>query len=168
MMVRLYQIKQFLFWVLLRFKIRIYWLDFFCSITDPEGLVLGTYRLRKEHITPEEKNSEEADSDNDKKGGNAKEKKEKKAETEKKETKPTTLLSQEVVDRFKTVNIFNFREENEEEYYSLVSQVLQYYEDDLITAHISKTFGLGEINEAIDFIKGKVCTGKVLIKIKDD
>lgn len=144
----------------------------FRSITDPvNGLVLGTYRLRKEHIAPQEKISEEADSDSEKiaekKDGVAVGKKEEKAESKKEETKPT-LLSQEVRDRFKTVNIFNFREENEEEYYSLVSQVLQYYEEELITAHISKTFEFGEVNEAIDFIKGKVCTGKVLIKIKDD
>lgn len=139
----------------------------FCSITDPtNGLVLGTYRLRKEHIAPEEKKSEEADTDSDKpekKDGDAEEK----SESKKEGTKPT-LLSQEVRDRFKTVNIFNFREENEEEYYSLVSQVLQYYEEELITAHISKTFEFAEVNEAIDYIKGKVCTGKVLIKIKDD
>lgn len=38
-------------------------------------------------------------------------------------------------------------------------------EEDLIVPYVSRTFGLGDINEAVNFIKQKKCTGKILIDI---
>ncbi|KAJ8942539.1 hypothetical protein NQ314_010044 [Rhamnusium bicolor] len=49
----------------------------------------------------------------------------------------------------------------------MVSDTLQLASDGDISAHVSAKFNLKQINEAIQFIEDKKCTGKVLIHIDD-
>lgn len=38
-------------------------------------------------------------------------------------------------------------------------------EEEIVCPYISKKFGLYDINEAVEFVKSKKCTGKVLIDL---
>uniref|UniRef100_A0A1Y1KTW2 Enoyl reductase (ER) domain-containing protein n=1 Tax=Photinus pyralis TaxID=7054 RepID=A0A1Y1KTW2_PHOPY len=51
-----------------------------------------------------------------------------------------------------------------EAYRCLVNDVLDLADQGLISAHVSASFALGDINKAIEFIQEKKCTGKVLIR----
>lgn len=62
------------------------------------------------------------------------------------------------------VDLYSFKDRDI--YRQAVSDSIQLYEDGLITAHISKKFKLTDVKDAIDFIKKKKCTGKVLIDVE--
>lgn len=55
---------------------------------------------------------------------------------------------------------------DKEFYRQIITDTLALSEEELITPYVSKTFGLGDINEAVEFIKEKKGTGKVLIDVK--
>lgn len=77
-------------------------------------------------------------------------------------------ISDEVMDRLSTISLTDYKNKDQEKYHSIIEQTLQFCDEGLITAHISKTFNLKQVNDAIEYIKGKMCTGKVLIEIEDE
>lgn len=83
------------------------------------------------------------------------------------EKKGESEISKEILKRVQTCSLAECRWENREKYRSIVEQVLSFCEDESIGAHVSKTFNLEEVNEAIEYIKGKMCSGKVLIRVED-
>lgn len=66
------------------------------------------------------------------------------------------------------VNIEGLRTSNFELYRSLVNQVLEIADEEMITAYISAEYELEDITGAVKYIEEKKCTGKVLIKVLDD
>lgn len=62
--------------------------------------------------------------------------------------------------------MYKYRDFDKEFYRQTISDTLALCEEEIIAPYVSKTFGLHEINDAVDFIKGKKCTGKILIDIK--
>lgn len=66
------------------------------------------------------------------------------------------------------VNVETLRITNNEYFRQLVQDTLDMADQSLISAHVSKTFGLKDINEAIKFIEERKCTGKVVIDMDDD
>lgn len=49
-----------------------------------------------------------------------------------------------------------------------MSETLDLADEDVISAHISAVFTLEKVNDAIEYITSKKCTGKVLIEIEED
>lgn len=66
------------------------------------------------------------------------------------------------------VNVEALRLTNNTYFRQLVQDTLDMADQSLISAHISKTFPLKGVNEAIQFIQDKKCTGKVVIDMDDD
>lgn len=113
-----------------------------------DGVVLGTYR--KEDITDDDDDDKEDETDG------------------KKKKEAPERISDEVMDKLSTISLTDYKNEDEEKYYSIIEQTLQFCDEGLISAHISQTFDLQQVNDAIEYIKGKMCTGKVLIKVQDE
>lgn len=123
-------------------------IHFIFSLKDDgdAGMLLGTYR--REDLTEPEQNSPKKEEDD-------------------KKSKSETNISKEVTDKLRTISLTDYKNEDQDKYYSIIEQTLQFCEDGLITAHVSQTFNLDQVNDAIEYIKGKMCTGKVLIKIDE-
>lgn len=66
------------------------------------------------------------------------------------------------------VSLHNLRNQDPELYRSIVSETLDLADEDVISAHISAVFTLENVNDAIEYITSKKCTGKVLIEIEED
>lgn len=66
------------------------------------------------------------------------------------------------------VNIENLRTSNFELYRSLVSEVLEMADEDMISAYVSAEYELEDIKDAVKHIEENKCTGKVLIRVLDD
>lgn len=49
-----------------------------------------------------------------------------------------------------------------------MADTLDLADQSLISAHISKTFRLSHVNDAIKFIEERKCTGKVVIDMNED
>lgn len=73
-----------------------------------------------------------------------------------------------IEERVKFVDLYKYRETDVDFYRQIISETLELCEDDLISAFISGTFKLSELDKAIDFIEKKKFTGKVLIEIRDE
>lgn len=73
-----------------------------------------------------------------------------------------------IEERVKFVDLYKYRETDVEFYRQIITETLELCEDDLISAFISGTFKLSELEKAIDFIENKKFTGKVLIEIRDE
>ncbi|KAJ8959855.1 hypothetical protein NQ318_011588 [Aromia moschata] len=65
------------------------------------------------------------------------------------------------------LSLKELQKQNRHLYKTVVSDTLELANEGLIAAHVSANFNLNEINEAVQFIEDKKCTGKVLIKIDD-
>lgn len=63
------------------------------------------------------------------------------------------------------VSLTALRTQNVELYRSIIEDVLELANQGIIGAHISATFDLPAINDAIKYIEDKKCTGKVLIEM---
>lgn len=70
------------------------------------------------------------------------------------------------VPKIQHIDLHKLQETDKDLYRQIVTDTLALSEEDLIIPYISQTFGLGDINEAVEFIKQKKCTGKVLIDVK--
>lgn len=64
--------------------------------------------------------------------------------------------------------MYKYRETDVDFYRQIITETLELCEDDLISAYISGTFKLTELDKAIEFIEKKKFTGKVLIEIRDE
>lgn len=53
-------------------------------------------------------------------------------------------------------------------YRNVVADTLDLADENVIGAYISAVYTLKSINDAIEYINAKKCTGKVLIEIEDD
>ena len=69
------------------------------------------------------------------------------------------------VNKVKHINLYKYRDFDREFYRSTITDVLAFCEEEVITPYVSKTFGLYEVNEGIEFIRGKKGTGKILIDV---
>jgi len=65
------------------------------------------------------------------------------------------------------VSLKALRSQSRHLYKTLVNDTLELANENLIGAHISAEFPLAKINEALQFIDDKKCTGKILIKVDD-
>lgn len=70
------------------------------------------------------------------------------------------------VSKIQHVDLHKIQETDKDFYRQIVTDTLALSEEELITPHISGTFGLDDVNEAVKFIKEKKGTGKVLIDVK--
>lgn len=70
------------------------------------------------------------------------------------------------IDKIQHVDLNKYRYQDIEFYRQTILDTLELCDEELINPHISQIFGLYEINKAVDYIKDKKCTGKVLIDIK--
>lgn len=70
------------------------------------------------------------------------------------------------VPKIQHLDLHKLQETDKELYRQIVLDTLALSEEDLIVPYVSRTFGLGDINEAVKFIKQKKCTGKILIDVK--
>lgn len=89
-----------------------------------------------------------------------------------KKSKEDEKLSKEdilpIEERVKFVDLYKYRETDVDFYRQIITETLELCEDDLISAYISGTFKLTELDKAIEFIEKKKFTGKVLIEIRDE
>lgn len=70
------------------------------------------------------------------------------------------------VGKVKHVNLYKYRDFDKEFYRQTVEDVLALCAEEIIVPYTSRTFGLHEVNEAVDFVRSKKCTGKVLIDVR--
>lgn len=84
-----------------------------------------------------------------------------------KKLKIETAFEQPIEDRIQHIDLLKFRTIDQQYYRQVISDTLSLYEDDLISAHVSEVFPLERLDEAIEYILKKKCTGKVLIEVKD-
>lgn len=66
------------------------------------------------------------------------------------------------------ISLHSLRNQNLEHYRNIVADTLELADEDVISAHISTVFTLAKVNDAIEYITSKKCTGKVLIEIEED
>ncbi|KAI4461824.1 short-chain dehydrogenase/reductase [Holotrichia oblita] len=64
------------------------------------------------------------------------------------------------------VSLHALRENDPELYRCMITDTLELAHEGIISAHVSATFKLAEVNEAIDYVESKKCTGKVVIKME--
>lgn len=50
-------------------------------------------------------------------------------------------------------------------YRQIIQDALSLCEEEIVCPYISKKFGIHEVNEAVEYIKSKKCSGKVLIDL---
>lgn len=72
------------------------------------------------------------------------------------------------VPKIEHIDLHKLQETDKDSYRQTVMDTLALSEEDLINPYVSRTFGLNEVNEAVQFIKDKKCTGKVLINVQED
>lgn len=65
------------------------------------------------------------------------------------------------------VSLHALRAQDPQLYKSIVNDTLELANEGVIGAHISAQFNLKNVNDAIEYIKAKKCTGKVLIDVDD-
>lgn len=71
-------------------------------------------------------------------------------------------------DKIIQVDLYAYKSRDEDFYRRLISNTFVLFEEELIDAHISQTFSLKKVNKAVEYIKSKTCTGKVLIDVRKD
>lgn len=84
----------------------------------------------------------------------------------KKKYKLETTFSEPIENRVQHVDLFKYRKVDPDFYRQVITDTFSLYEEELISAHISKIFPLSDVNDALQYIREKKCTGKVLIDIK--
>lgn len=84
----------------------------------------------------------------------------------KKKYKLETSFGTPIEQRVQHVDLFKYRKVDPDFYRQVIADTFSLYDEELISAHVSKVFPLTEVNEAIQFVREKKCTGKVLIDIK--
>lgn len=66
------------------------------------------------------------------------------------------------------ISLQSLRGQNPELYRNIVADTLELADEGVIGAHVSAVYTLENINNAIEYINAKKCTGKVLIEIDED
>lgn len=69
-----------------------------------------------------------------------------------------------LIDNIKHVDLYEY--EDEDVYRQMISDTVEMRVQRMVHGHISKVFMMKEIQEAVDFILQKQCTGKVLVDVK--
>ncbi|KAI9564456.1 Quinone oxidoreductase-like protein 2-like protein [Daphnia sinensis] len=64
------------------------------------------------------------------------------------------------------VSLSHYRDANNEVYRQVGNDVIELYEEGLISPHVSAIFPLEEVNAAMDFLSQRKSTGKVILKIR--
>lgn len=82
--------------------------------------------------------------------------------TEEKPGNPTSDL----ISKIKRIELSDYRVNDIQMYRQIIEDTIALCEDEIISPYISQCFKLKDINDAVDFIKKKKCTGKVLIDLK--
>ncbi|GAB0090185.1 quinone oxidoreductase-like protein 2 [Sergentomyia squamirostris] len=68
--------------------------------------------------------------------------------------------------RIKHIDLYSHRFEDRDFYREIIEETLNLYSEELISAHVSQVFTLKQLEAAVEFIKKKKCTGKVLIRVR--
>lgn len=89
-----------------------------------------------------------------------------KKSTSKKDNTPPTDETDNFVEKIQQIDLGEYRLNDVDQYRQLIQDTLSLCEDEIVTPYISQTFALGNVNQAVKFIKEKKCTGKVLIDLK--
>lgn len=77
----------------------------------------------------------------------------------------TTLSDSELVSKIQFVDLTKYRQDNLELYRQTIQDTLSLCEEEIINPYVSHCFNLADVNDAVEFIKEKKCTGKVLIDV---
>lgn len=74
------------------------------------------------------------------------------------------------VPKIQQVDLAQYRNKDNDLYRQVIQDTLTLCEEEIINPYVSETFSIDQINQAVNFIKDKKCTGKVLIdlKLKED
>lgn len=78
----------------------------------------------------------------------------------------TELSTSDLVSKIKFVDLTKYHEKDLALYRQTIQDTLSLCDEEIITPYISNCFKLDDVNEAVEFIKEKKCTGKVLIDLK--
>lgn len=77
----------------------------------------------------------------------------------------TSLSDSELVSKIQFVDITKYRLDNLELYRQTIQDTLSLCEEEIIIPYVSQCFNLADVNDAVEFVKKKKCTGKVLIDV---
>ncbi|XP_055691557.1 quinone oxidoreductase-like protein 2 [Lutzomyia longipalpis] len=70
-------------------------------------------------------------------------------------------------ERIQHVDLYSYQYSDRDFFREIIEETLSLHSEDLISAHVSKIFTLDDLDDAVEFIKKKKCTGKVLIDLKE-
>lgn len=70
------------------------------------------------------------------------------------------------VEKIKRVNIANYQLNDQQYYEQVMNEVYDLIASEKVSPFISKTFKLGDVNRATNFINSKKCLGHVLINVR--
>lgn len=73
----------------------------------------------------------------------------------------------DLISRIKVIDLSEYRINDLDLYRQIIKDTLSLCEEDIISPHISRNFDLEAVNDAVNFIKEKKCTGKILIDLKN-
>lgn len=69
------------------------------------------------------------------------------------------------VSKIQHVNLYKYRDFDKDFYRQTIADTLALCEEEVIVPYVSQKFQLSKVNEAVEFIRGKRCTGKVVIDV---
>lgn len=81
------------------------------------------------------------------------------------EAKVFEASSDDLISRIKVIDLSEYRIHDLDLYRQVIQDTLSLCEEDIISPHISRNFCLEDVNDAVNFIKEKKCTGKILIDL---
>lgn len=70
-------------------------------------------------------------------------------------------------ERIQHVDLYGYQFRDRIFFREIIEETLELYSEDLISAHVSKVFSLEDIGDAVEYIRKKKCTGKVLIDLQE-
>lgn len=77
----------------------------------------------------------------------------------------SSFSDSDLVAKIQFVDITKYRLQDLDLYRQTVQDTLSLCEEEIISPHISHCFSLADVNDAVEFIRNKKCTGKVLIDV---
>ena len=82
------------------------------------------------------------------------------------QTTPDTPEIDSFISKIQKVDLSELRIKNLEAYRQVLEDTLSLCEEEIINPYVSRVFSLNAINEAVEFVANKSCTGKVLIDLR--
>lgn len=79
---------------------------------------------------------------------------------------PSDALVDDLVSKIKLIDLSEYRINDLDLYRQTIQDTLSLCEEEIISPHISRSFNLKAVNDAVKFIKEKKCTGKILVDLK--